>query len=174
MEGGEYSSGPLSQVGHNGRRLGAAVRRQFTAFFSGERYTTDSRASREQQAYADLLDLGMKAGLAGMVVCFLLYVSGIVAPYVPLEDLPRYWSMPVQEYLAAAKVPTGWGWTRLAAHGDYLSIVPVAFLSTITIGCYLRILPMLSARGERIFSAIVVAEVAVLLLAASGYLAGGH
>ena len=125
-------------------------------------------------AYAELLDFGMKAGLVGMIVCFLLYVSGIVPPHVPLEDMPRYWSMPVNEYLAAAKVPTGWGWLQLAGKGDYLNFLPVAFLSTITIACYLRILPMLSAKGERIFSAIIIAEVAVLLLAVSGYLAGGH
>ena len=173
MANGESTSGPPS-LGARGRQVGAAARRQFTAFFSGERYSSDGRASGEQLAYADLLDLGMKAGLGGMIVCFLLYVSGIVTPHIPLEDMPRYWSMPVDVFLAATKSPTGWGWTRLVGNGDYLNIVPVAFLSTITIVCYLRILPMLSAKGERIFSAIVITEVAVLLLAVSGYLAGGH
>lgn len=167
------SSGPPS-LGARGRHLGITARRQFTAFFSGEKYSSDGRASREQMAYAELLDLGMKAGLVGMIVCFLLYVSGIVPPHVPLDEMPRYWSMPVQEYLEATKVPTGWGWLKLAGKGDYLNFLPVAFLATITIACYLRILPMLNAKGERIFSAIVVAEVAVLLLAVSGYLAGGH
>lgn len=173
MENGEHASSPPSLVTRS-RQLGAASRRQFTAYFSGEKYSSDGRASREQLAYADLLDLGMKAGLGGMVVCFLLYVSGIVTPFVPLEDMPRYWSMSVNEYLAATKAPTGWGWTRLAASGDYINLVPVTFLSTITIACYLRILPMLSSRGERIFSLIIVAEIAILLLAVSGYLAGGH
>ena len=50
----------------------------------------------------------------------------------------------------------------------------MAFLATITIVCYARILPMLAARRERIYAAIVIAEIAVLLLAVSGYLAGGH
>lgn len=169
----DASAGPKS-LGARGRAFGNSARRQFTAFFSGETYSSNERASREQMAYADLLDLGMKAGLVAMILCFLLYVSGMVAPHVPLEDLPRYWSMPVNEYLAAAKVPAGWGWTSLAGRGDYLNIVPVAFLATVTIACYLRILPMLASRGERIFSAIVVVEVAVLMLAVSGILAGGH
>lgn len=155
-------------------KLGARGKRPRTAFFSGEKYSSNGRASLEQLAYADLLDLGMKVGLAGMILTFLLYVSGIMTAHVPLEDLPRYWTMPVEAYLAAAKVPDGWGWTSLAATGDYLNIVPVAFLSAVTIVCYLRILPMLAIKGERIYSAIVVAEVAVLLLAISGYLASGH
>ena len=69
---------------------------------------------------------------------------------------------------------TGWDWTRLVDKGDYLNLLPVAFLATITIVCYARILPMLAARRERIYAAIVIAEIAVLLLAVSGYLAGGH
>ena len=169
----ENSTG-LRSIGGRSRAFGLAAKRQWTAFFSGERYSSDGRASREQMAYAELLDLGMKAGLAGMIVCFLLYVSGIVPPHVPVEELPRYWSMPVHEYLDATKAPTDGSWLKLSVKGDYLNFLPVAFLATITIACYLRILPMLNAQGERIYSAIVVAEVAVLLLAVSGYLAGGH
>lgn len=152
----------------------ARIKRGWAAFVSGENYPTDGPASAEQMAYAALLDIGMKIGLGAMVLCFLLYVSGLVQPHVPLHDLPRYWSMSVHDYVEATKVPTGWGWVHLIGSGDYLNILPVAFLSMITIVCYLRILPMLAAKRERIFSAIVVAEIVVLSLAVSGVLAGGH
>lgn len=152
----------------------ASIKRGWATFVSGENYATDGPASAEQMAYAELLDIGMKIGLGAMVLCFLLYVSGLVQAHVPLHDLPRYWSMSVHDYVEATKVPTGWGWVHLIGAGDYLNIVPVAFLSIITIVCYLRILPMLAAKRERIFSAVVVAEIIVLSLAVSGVLAGGH
>lgn len=141
---------------------------------SPKRGSGNGHASPEQLVYADLLNIGMKLGLAGMILCFVLYVSGILSPEVPLADLPRYWGMPLNDYLAATGAPTGWDWMWRIHKGDYLNLLPVAFLATITIACYLRILPMFSARGEYVYSAIIVIEIGVLLLAVSGLMAGGH
>lgn len=131
-------------------------------------------SSREQRAYASLMDICMKMGLVGMAACFLVYVSGIAPEKVHLESLPQYWSMPLHEYLRATGTPTGWGWVGLLVDADFLNILPIAFLSMITIICCLRILPMMIARMDRIYSGIIVAEIAVLALAASGVLTGGH
>lgn len=154
--------------------IAARMKRGWTTFVSGENYATDGPASAEQQAYAALLDIGMKVGLGAMVLCFLLYVSGLVQPHVSLQDLPRYWTLSVHDYVELTKAPTGWNWVGRIGNGDYLNLLPVAFLSMITIVCYLRILPMLIAKRERIFSAVVAAEIVVLMLAVSGLLAGGH
>jgi hypothetical protein len=132
------------------------------------------RASAEQIAYANLLDFGMKLGLGALVFTFALYVLGVVSPKIPLEQVPKYWLMSVHDYLEATHIPTGWGWLSLAGKGDFLNFLPIAFLSGVTVVCYLRILPILTAKKDRIFAAIAVAEVVVLLLAASGILVGGH
>jgi hypothetical protein len=42
------------------------------------------------------------------------------------------------------------------------------------VACYLRILPIHLARGERLTAAMIAAQMVVLLAAASGALAGGH
>lgn len=154
--------------------VGARAKAAWANFVGGGNYDSDGPASAEQQAYAALLDIGMKIGLGAMIACFLLYVSGLVQPHVPLADLPKYWTMSVHDYIEVTGAPTGWGWIGKIGKGDYLNILPVAFLSIVTIACYLRILPMLSAKGDRVFAAIVVAEIFVLSLAVSGYLAGGH
>lgn len=135
---------------------------------------SDDIASREQRAYAALMDISMKIGLVGMLVSFLVYVSGLAPEKVHLESLPRYWSLPLHEYLQATGSPTGWGWLKLAGDADFLNIVPIAFLSLITIICCLRILPLMIERKDRVYAGIIVAEVAVLALAASGLLASGH
>ncbi len=129
--------------------------------------------AEEQLAYADLLDLGMKAGLLVLTVTFLVYLTGLLEPRIALADLPRYWSLPVKQYLAATGIEAGWGWVRLVGHGDYLNFVGVAFLSGITIVCYLAITPILVRRRDLVFGALATLEVVVLALAASGLVGGG-
>lgn len=128
----------------------------------------------EQYVYARLLDWGMKAGLAMLVVTFGIYVLGIAKPLVPLDDLPKYWSMPVSEYLTAVGAGTGWSWVRLVGYGDFMNFIGIAFLSAVTIFCYLRILPFPVKSRDMLFGSIVVVEVLVLVLGASGILAAGH
>jgi hypothetical protein len=154
--------------------LGHRTREYWKSVLSGKRYEGSEIASPVQIAYAELLDVGMKLGLGALVVTFALYVLGIFEPHIALDDLPDYWRMSVHDYLETTHVPTGWGWLSLIHEGDFLNFVPIAFLSAVTIVCYLRILPMLLKQRDTVFSSIVVAEIVVLVLAASGILAGGH
>jgi hypothetical protein len=130
-------------------------------------------ASKEQTAYADLLFYGCWIGLAVMLVTYMIYVTGIVSPHIPLEEMPQYWSQPVTHYLEAAKVPTGWGWTSLLNQGDFMNFLGIVLLAGLSIVCYLRTIPALFSKGDRVMGFIAVAEVLVLLLAASGIVGGG-
>jgi hypothetical protein len=130
-------------------------------------------ATTEQLAYADLLDMGMKLGFALLVVTFLLYVTGIIEPHIPLSELPRYWSMPVGEYLRAADVHRGWSWVELIGKGDFMNFVGITLLAAVTIVCYLRILPLLFKNRDTVYGILAILEVLVLALAASGLLVGG-
>ena len=136
--------------------------------------TNKEYATSEQLAYAQVLDWGMKIGFVMVVCTFALYVLGGVPPHIPVEQVPQYWSMPVNKYLQAANVHTGWSWLGLIGKGDFMNFLGIAFLSAVTIGCYLRILPMLIRGGDKIFSFIAILEVLVLVLAASGVLVAGH
>ena len=128
----------------------------------------------DQQIYARWLDWGTRISLALLVAAFLAYVFGLAPAALPLADLPRFWTLPLERYLALSGSPTGWGWLAMLDKGEYQNLVGVALLGLVTVACYLRILPALLARRERLQAAIVVAQVLVLLLAASGLLAGGH
>ncbi len=129
--------------------------------------------AEEQLAYARVLDRGMKIGLLALVGSFLVYVSGALAPRVPVEDLPRYWTLPVKEYLAATGLGAGWGWLALIHHGDFLNFLGIAFLAGVTIACYLALLPILFRKRDAVFAWIAVVEIVVLSLAASGVLRTG-
>jgi hypothetical protein len=133
------------------------------------------KASEEQLAYAKLLDLGMKFGLIMLVVTFIVYLSGILTPHIPVNDLPKYWSMPVKEYLKTTNIHTGWSWIYLLGKGDFLNFSGIAFLSGVTILCYIRIIPILFRKKDTVYGVLAIIEVLVLVLAASGVLkSGGH
>ncbi len=134
-----------------------------------------TKASEEQIAYANVLNIGMWFGLALLIITFFVYLSGALPSYVPIDDLPKYWTMRVHDFNVALNAPTGWGWVSLVGKGDYLNFVGIAILSGLTILCYLVILPILARKKDRAYVVIAIAEVLVLSLAASGLLkVGGH
>ncbi len=149
----------------------ARLRRQQTARARSLRL---KYMSPDQLAYADLLDVGVTIGrfvLAGM---FIIYVLGFVAPKVPLSKLPHYWSLPADQYSSLVGVGTGWSWLKLVGHSDYMNFLGIAFLVSLTAACYVRVLPFSLRRKDYWFSAILMLEVVILALAASGLLAVGH
>lgn len=131
------------------------------------------KATEEQLSYAKLLDIGMKFGLLMLVITFIIYLSGILPAYIPLNDLPKYWGMPVKEYLKATGIHPGWTWVHLLGKGDFLNFVGISFLAGITTLCYVRILPILFRKKDTVYGMIAIIEVLVLVLAASGILKGG-
>lgn len=131
------------------------------------------QASEEQLVYASLLDKGMKIGLLGIIVTFLLYIVGILAPHVPINDLPKYWGMPVKDYLAATQIHPGWSWLRMLGKGDFLNFIGIAFLASITVICYIAIIPVFLKKKDKVYFTLALLEVLVLVLAASGILKGG-
>lgn len=128
----------------------------------------------EQLRYADWLDAGTKIGLALLVATFAVYASGLVPPQIPLSELPRFWALPVNRYLASAGLPSGWGWLKLAGRADMMNFIGIAFLSMVTIACYARLAVTLLRRGDTACALIVLAEIGVLAIAASGLAGGAH
>jgi hypothetical protein len=128
----------------------------------------------EQLRYSRLLDRAAKAGFAILVVGFLAYAFDWIPAHVPVERLPELWSLPLQEYLRATDTPTGWGWIVHLPKGEFASLVGIEILSGCSLLCLLAIIPVYARRGDRVFAAICIAEIAVLLLAASGALTPGH
>ena len=132
------------------------------------------QATEEQLVYAKILEIGMYVGLLVLLVTFCLYMVGVMEPYIAMEELPRCWSMGVHDYTECVNIETGWGWTKLLGHGDFLNFIGIALLAGVTIICYAAILPVLWRNGDRAYLVIAGLEIVVLVLAASGILASGH
>jgi hypothetical protein len=134
-----------------------------------------NKASEEQIVYANLLSKGMLLGLAVLIITFLIYVSGLLPSYIPIDELPQHWGKRVHTFNQDLGLPTGWGWLKNVGKGDYLNFVGIALLSGLTIVCYAVIMPILKRKKDTAYFFIALAEVLVLVLAASGLLkSGGH
>jgi hypothetical protein len=127
-----------------------------------------------QATYARWLDVATRIGFFVSLAAFLVYVSGIVEPAVPLAELPRLWGLPASRFVALTGEPTGWGWLALLGKSDFLNLGAVALFGLVTLLCYVRIVPMLVAEGERLQACIALAQVVVLAAAAAGFFTGGR
>jgi len=134
------------------------------------------RPAPEQIRYANMVFWGAWISIAIMLLTYTVYVSGIIEPYIPLKQIPHYWSMPADAYTHEANVPVGWGWAVLIGHGDFLNFAGIVLLAAMTVICFLvALLPAYIKKKDWLFSAIVALEVTVLCLAASGIFgSGGH
>ena len=134
---------------------------------------TEMETPKEQVLYANILFYGCWLGILIMVVTYILYISGLLTPYVPLEKITQYWSQPVSQYVEGAGIPLGWGWVALVGKGDFINFLGIVLLAGLTILCFLTLIPAYLAQKEWVFAGITIVEVLVLILAASGVLVTG-
>ena len=135
----------------------------------------DLQPSREQIIYANLLIIGVLAGLIILVTTYAIYVTGILPVHVDISLIPELWGKGVGEYLEITHSPHGWGWVPLLAKGDFLNYIGFALLALMTIFCYLVLVRGYIRQKNWIFTVIAVLEIVVLSVAASGILgSGGH
>jgi hypothetical protein len=130
--------------------------------------------SAEQLRYALWLDWGSRVGLLVLVLVFLAYGLGLTEPHVPHSRLPEVWNLPVSEFLVATGLPTGWGWLAHAHRGDIANLIGIALLTGSSLLALLVMLPLYARRGDGVYVGLGLAQIAVLLLAASGVLTAGH
>ena len=129
--------------------------------------TSDFENASEQQLYARIVYHMNHLGLFVLIVGFVLYLTGMLARHVPLEDLHKYWSLPLDQYLEKTGAPTGWQWISELGYGDAAPLLGVAVLASITIVCYLVLFFKFLQRGIRPLVAITVIELFLMLLSAS-------
>lgn len=134
-----------------------------------------AKASEEQLVYASFLGRGTWIALGLLIVLFIIYISGVLPNVVDFEKIQSYWKLRVSDYIHQTNSPTGWGWVGLLNHGDMLTYIGITLLAGMTILSYLKVLPIFLKKKDKPYTIIILIELGVLLLAASGILtAGGH
>ncbi|WP_022853703.1 hypothetical protein [Thermodesulfatator atlanticus] len=124
--------------------------------------------------YAKILQYGSLFGIVLMILTFIIYIFQILPSFVPPEKLPSLWHMTAYEFIHHIGLKSGWDWIHYLNYGDILNYVGIAFLAGLTIVGYVAILPFLFSSGAYAVGIISVAEIIILILAASGILQAGH
>ena len=128
----------------------------------------------EQIRYANILFWGSWGGIFILVVSFLIYATGIMKPFIPFEKISQLWSLNVSEYLQQSNAPTGWGWIHYCRYGDFLNFIGIATLAGLTIIGFISLVPAYFRKKDIPYLLIALAEICVLIFAASGILKVGH
>ena len=128
----------------------------------------------EQRLYANILFYLNLIGLFILLTGFTLYLTGVITPLVPLEDLPRFWSLSLDEYIEKSNMPTGWQWISKIGYGDIAPMLGIAVLASVTFVCYFVLLFQFLKRGVKILALIVSIELLLILLSASNLIQVTH
>ena len=133
------------------------------------------KPARDQIIYANLLIIGVWAGIVILLVTYSIYLFEILPAHVNRSIIPTVWDKGVAEYLEITRSPHGWGWVSLLAKGDFLNYIGFALLGLMTLLCFVVLLRGYLRQKNWIFSIIAFLEILVLTVAASGILgSGGH
>jgi hypothetical protein len=128
----------------------------------------------EAVRYAFLLDWGTRIGLGVLLLSFAAYLFGLLPAHVPLDQLPGVWNLPVDAFLQRTGTPKGWGWLALAHKGDLSNLIGISLLAGCSLPPLLGLIPLYLKQRDPVYAGICALIVVVLVLAASGFLTGGH
>lgn len=124
--------------------------------------------SPEQDRYASILLVCSWAGIIIMVISFVLYMGGFFNPLIKPSDMPLYWGLNVHQYLEVTHSPSGWNWLPLIKHSDYLNLVGLAFLGSVSVLGYISLLIGYLRKKDFPYIIMVTMEIFVIVSAASG------
>ena len=113
-------------------------------------------------------------GLLWLVLSFMLYVLGALPAAIAPAQLVELWGLPLDEYLQRTQAPVGWGWLAHLAQGEGAGLAGIAVLAGCVVPGLLAAAPLYLQRGDRLYAALCLAQVAVLAMAASDRLWFGH
>ncbi|HEY8908831.1 MAG TPA: DUF1634 domain-containing protein [Desulfosporosinus sp.] len=128
----------------------------------------DVEVSHEQNLYANIVLVCSWAGIVMMLITFVLYMGGMFHPMIKPSDMPLYWGLNVHKYLQATHAPSGWNWLALVNHADYLNLVGLAFLGSVSVIAYLTLFVNYLRKKDFPYVIMVSIEIIVIVLAASG------
>ncbi len=125
---------------------------------------------RANRVFAAVEQFAARLGVTLVCVALVLFVSGWLSPLIPVDKLLASWGLPVGEFARLAGAPAGWQLLGQWWHSDMLGLAGLLLLAGAAIGAYAALLPILLRDRDFIYLALVILQIAVFVLAASGWL----
>ena len=131
------------------------------------------KPSQAQLRYACILKKATMTGSIILIGAYLVYLFDLLPSFVPINDIHQFWGLNLQDYVAKSGIPLNWGWITSLNHGDMVSYIGIVFLTGASIICLGAIIPVFLKEKDKNYVVIVVVQIFVFIVAASG-LTGGH
>ena len=128
----------------------------------------------DQRISAAVLGLAGWGALAVLLVTFVIYLFLAQGSHLAPAQAPKYWSMPLEQYRQQTGQEMGWGWIARLPGAEVLPNLGMGLLALVPMLGYLALLPDYILRRRLPLVAIVVLELGLMVLAASGIVSGGH
>jgi hypothetical protein len=129
------------------------------------------RPSEQQLTYARVLSVGVVLAFGLLVVGSLLYFSGALQPAIPVDALPRLWTLATRDFLRESGMHGGWSWVAMLDRGDILPLGGIAVLAGVSVPCLFALVPGYVRRKDWTYLALTLAMIGTLILAGSGVFA---
>ena len=126
------------------------------------------KATQIQLVFASLIQKFVVVDLVLLAAGFIVYVFGVVKPKVTPQRITQLWHLEASELLEKTGVEDGWGWVKNITSGDALSLATLVFLPCATIICLALILPLFVKIKDFTYTIIIILEIVILILTASG------
>jgi hypothetical protein len=133
---------------------------------------TGEYASENQLLLARLYRAVALIGFSIIAIAFVLYLSGALKVSIGAIEVTSYWHLSAEEYAAETATPYGWEIISGLENGDTLSLASLVFMPVAVIVCLLIMAFAFARKRDWPYFVMVVLQVGVLVIAASGVVAG--
>jgi len=133
----------------------------------------DTPIAPTQKRYARVLLWVAAAGQIALFAGYVVYLTGLLPPRVPPQRIAQEWHLSAPEFTRKLELQSGWSWVRHIGSGDVVSYATVVFLALGTNICLLVAAASYIREKNRKYAVIVMLQIVVLLIAASGLVTAG-
>lgn len=134
-------------------------------------------ADRVHILYAKTLDLVSHTVIVAMAVGYALYLTGLLPLSIPIDAIAENWHLSAADMLATLHHPSGWNFLTAPGgvlHGDIVSYMSIILLALATLFCLTVAIAIYLSEKKLLLFTIVLIQLLVLVVAASGIMATGR
>lgn len=125
---------------------------------------------RATRAYASILEFLSISGMILISIAFALYALELLPASVDPEQVTQLWHLDSATFADQTSTSTGWGWIDSIFTGAGLSFAALELLAVFALVATGRLIPVYVREKDTWYLSIVVAQVVVFLVAATGIL----
>ncbi len=126
------------------------------------------KLDRASSIYARLLGVLSIIGMILLFATFILYAFELIPSAVTPEKITQLWHLDVGSFHDVTATPVGWAWVGEILTGSGITFAALVFLAFSSLVCLVSLIPIYLTAKDSWYLAIVLLQVAVLAVAASG------